>query len=111
MAVKLADLHPQFVDHANRRGIGLICDCLIGHCSGKLLILFENPLDGGAPWSGGSREIILALFPDRETRPEVVGSGDCRWKRIGETFETLSLSPSVNAHECGHMSLSNGIFT
>jgi hypothetical protein len=87
--VKLTDLHPQFIGHGGegvftgpnldpvprREGVGLICDCPCGKCDpeagGQLFIPFANPLDGGP-------------------NPERQG-----WQRTGETFETMTLSPSI----------------
>ena len=46
----------------------------------KLIVWFENPLDGGP-----------SIDPTKHRAP--------LWKRGGETFETLSLTPSINATE------------
>lgn len=98
--MRLADLNPHFLDEAGadlrekfglaadevnealqtisgtprpdmRRGVGLMCDCPCG-CDRPLYVPFRNPLDGlGA----------------------VEGQG---WERTGETFDTITLTPSVN---------------
>ena len=116
--VKLTDLHPAWIDHGDRNGLGVAFDCLIGHhsfqgrdvpCVIRNWILFANPLDGGTPWPGHSRVLIVACFPDG-CDTEVAGCGESRWQRTGTTFETLSMTPSVNAYTCGHLTLSNGVF-
>lgn len=64
-------------------GISFTCP----HCSAavgsrqRLAIAFDNPVDGGAPYS----------FP-----------GYLLWRRDGDEFETLSLWPSVDASNSGH---------
>ncbi len=85
--MRLADLNPGWVgaggpgirnsDGAEpplRRGVGLGFDCPCG-CDQRCFIPFENPLDGG---------------PACLTTPEHPA-----WKRTGETFETLTLTPSI----------------
>lgn len=54
-----------------REGVGVSFDCPCG-CDRPAFIPFENPLDGGEPH----------------------GTGD-HWKRTGDTFETLTLRPSI----------------
>jgi hypothetical protein len=84
-AVKLAELNPTWVGAGGkgvsyadgspvpeRHGVGLLCDCPCG-CGSRLYVPFANPLDGGPP-----------LEPDRS-----------RWLRDGDTFEAVTLSPSI----------------
>jgi len=80
--------------------MGLMFDCL--HCvkAGirsedsrmvRIPVAFTNPVDGGAPFGPESR-------PNGVPIPRVL------WTRVGDTFETLSLSPSIDAsktHEGG----------
>jgi hypothetical protein len=56
-----------------RRGVGLSFDCPCG-CDVRGYVAFENPLDGGPP----------------KTNP-----GEPTWHRTGDTFETLTLAPSI----------------
>ena len=109
---RLIDLNPAWVDlpSQGRRGLGVFFDCMLGHCEVRNMILFANPLDGGPPWPGESRSLMLELFKEEEPRWMIAGCGTCRWNRIGETFETLSMHPSVDAHACGHFTLTNGAF-
>ena len=82
--MKLIDLDPHWVgaggegiSDANgnpvpaRHGVGMTFDCPCG-CKTRTYVPFENPLDGG---------------PAHDKRPA--------WKRSGETFETLTLTPSI----------------
>lgn len=84
MRENLAELDPRFVGSGGagvtdaagnpvpeRRGVGIILECPCG-CPDKLYVPFANPIDGG---------------PTRE--------GNVVWKREGDTFETLTLSPSI----------------
>lgn len=118
MSVRLTDLHPAWIDHGERKGLGVAFDCMVGHhrfeekdvpCVIRNWILFANPLDGGEAWSGHSRTLIVALNPDG-CDTEIAGCGTSRWTRTGDTFENLSMTPSVNAHVCGHLTLTNGVF-
>ena len=114
MGVSLASLNPQWIDYQDRSGLGIAFDCMVGShhgekCTIRNWILFANPLDGGPPWPGDSRSLIIAVYP-HGTDGQVAGCGDRRWNRSGDTFETLSMTPSVNAGVCGHLTLTNGVF-
>lgn len=88
--MKLVDLNPRWmgaggegvfsrgpngelVPAPKRHGVGVIMDCPCGNKDEghQLYVPFANPLDGGGP------------FDERG------------WQRVGDTFETLTLSPSV----------------
>ncbi len=71
--MRLSDLNPSFYDaHDGRKGIGILCDCPCGSCDSLLAIPFDRPLDGEPPLDSTT------------------------WKRTGDTFETLTLAPSVH---------------
>jgi hypothetical protein len=85
--MKLVDLDPSFVGAGGagisdkdgnpvpeRTGIGVSFDCPCGKCGVRCYVGFKTPLDGGPP--RGSE-------------------GEPMWDRTGDTFETLTLSPSV----------------
>ena len=107
--MRLIDLNPSFVGCGGegvtrdgqpvlrRGGIGLALDCPCG-CGQGLFIPFANPIDGG---------------PNEQPKG---------WQRTGETFESLSLRPSVlrvkwkdasgAEHGCGwHGFITNGEVT
>jgi hypothetical protein len=73
-----------------RHGVGLMCDCPCGKCGELLFVGFANPLDGGSAHA-----------------PECP-----KWTRTGETFEVLTLTPSILRAEplgCGwHGYITNG---
>jgi len=83
--VRLVDLNPYWVGHGGegvtqdgkpvprREGLGLAYDCPCGKCETGRFVAFRNPLDGGLP-----------IHPDRAL-----------WDRTGDTFETLTLTPSI----------------
>ena len=111
---KLSDLNSAWIDHDDRRGLGVEFDCMVGshfgkRCECRIWILFANPIDGGATWPGESRSLIVAKL-GREARELIVGCGPYRWTRTGDTFDTLTMTPSVDAHACGHFTLTNGVF-
>lgn len=83
--MKLTDLHPEWmaaggsgISNADgtpaveRHGVGVLLDCPCG-CDRQLYVPFANPLDGGPS----------------------VNDGHATWQRTGETFETLTLTPSI----------------
>jgi len=81
--MKLVDLHPKWIGSGGegithdgkpvprREGIGLSFDCPCG-CGTRPFVYLVNPLDGGPPIE--------------EQRG---------WQRTGDTFENLTLSPSL----------------
>lgn len=74
-----------------REGHVLLVDCLgvnngQQHCCGKIRIPFDPPLTGFSPWSGGHA-----------------------WKRTGgDTVDTITLEPSIDAGDCGHFLVRDG---
>lgn len=87
---RLVDLDPKWTGvygHRDRNGLGLHfrCPCLANDCAwgGTVAVDLANPLDGGPP----------IPFRGVERQPTL-------WMRQGETFEVLTLSPSL--HLVGH---------
>jgi hypothetical protein len=78
--VKLADLQPAWVTKTGRViGVRFTCPCCHGCQVG---VLFANPPDGGAP---------------HPNDPQCVGNNDGeRWDREGDTFDDLTLRPSID---------------
>lgn len=84
--MRLIDLNPRFLGSGGegitdsltglpspeRHGVGVLFDCPCG-CGRDCFVPFANPLDGG---------------------PSVHGNGNS-WARTGETFEALTLTPSI----------------
>lgn len=83
--MRLTDLNPRWVGHGGngyldkdrqpvpwRHGVGVSFECPCG-CDQRCFVNFKNPIDGG---------------------PHVDCSGPF-WQRTGETFETLTLAPSI----------------
>jgi len=95
--VKLTDLNPRWftvnvAGHPKRHGIGLTFDC--PHCRKvRLCVAFKNPLDGKEPVhiSGGFDGVGHTDF-----------GAEPLWQRTGDTFETLTLWPSVDVSKHGH---------
>lgn len=109
MSVRLLDLDPRFVGAGGegvtgadgspvpeRRGVGLSFQCPCGRShegrSDRVFVTFANPLDGG---------------------PALDGKRVPTWQRSGDTFETLTLSPSIQRVDpdgCGwHGFVENGM--
>ncbi len=111
---KLTDFEPRWIDFGDRRGLGFLFRCTTGHCQGLNIVLFANPVDGGPPLDGNTWPIFekltaAGLINDMDRRLHR-GCGLFRWNRDPNTstFENLTLSPSVDAHECGHFTITNG---
>jgi len=99
--MRLIDLNPCWVGHGGegvtdtatgaaiprREQVAIDFDCPCG-CGSRCCIEFANPLDGGPP-----------------TRTD-----DHTWTRTGDTFETLTLTPSIQrVGGCGwHGHITNG---
>lgn len=66
---------------AQRHGMGITFLCPV-HFDHRLAVFFSNPLDGKPPVEGRSH----------------------LWRRSGDSFETLTLGPSIDAskHTHGH---------
>ncbi len=80
--MKLTDLNPRWIGlkywHGPAFYIGITFDC--PHChTQRLAAHFDKPIDP------------TNCFPDYRGFPD-----ELKWKREGNTFETLSLSPSVD---------------
>ena len=100
--MRLTDLNPQWLGAGGegiynadgtpatpREGVALLFDCPCGKCGMPCCIHVDPPLDGGAEISGHA------------------------WTRTGDTFDTLTLKPSIYRNEakggCGwHGFITNG---
>ena len=83
--MRLADLDPRWVGAGGpgitregqpvpeRTGVGISFECPCGRCGIRCYVPFHNPLDG---------------VPAVESRGP-------HWNRSGETFDTLTLTPSI----------------
>lgn len=86
--MRLTDLDPGWSvtsegHAAGRTGMGITFKCPCGCPDSYLGVFFANPTDGGAP-----------APPEIDPKP--------RWQRTGDTFETLTLTPSIDASKSGH---------
>lgn len=80
--MRLTALNPQWINEGARRGVGVRFDHPHGNRRGTVGVLFANPIDGGQ------------ALPDDERYP--ANNSGHRWTRLGESFETLSLQPSID---------------
>jgi uncharacterized protein DUF6527 len=105
--MRLTDLDPRWWADAGRQGQGLtfLCPC----CRQvRLGVAFTNPTDGGPPHAvtveDQLRFVHGAEFTDSPGDVPImdVAPGKACWTRFGETFDVLTLSPSVDASRSGH---------
>jgi hypothetical protein len=107
--MRLTDLAPRWWGTDSRvLGVSFRCP----HCQlVRLGIAFANPADGGEPSAivtqAGMPQAIRDLL--HETVEFDVPPGHL-WTRTGETFDNLTLTPSVDASASGHWhgSVTNG---
>lgn len=100
--MRLTELDPKWWAEPGRRGQGVVFLC--PHCRKTwLCVAFSNPLDGGHPWSlsPSPRPLWAVLYPDTLARGQVVVPPGTHWHRTGDTFDTLTLAPSVDASPAG----------
>lgn len=97
--MRLADLRPAWISQPDRDGQGMAFDCPCCDGAARLAVAFANPIDGGAP---------MPLSPG-VWRSLLVPEGG-PWERAGADFETMTLSPAVDASAAGHWqgSITNG---
>jgi hypothetical protein len=78
-----------YIYDTERSGMGITFDCPL-HLKHRLAVMFANPIDGGTPMTDHNL-----------------------WQRTGETFDDLTLSPSIDAsqHGCWHGFITNGEVT
>lgn len=91
--MRLTELHPKWINHEGRLGVGIKFDD--PKCGHGVRLLFENPIDGGDP------------LPNDESLS--ANNGGERWLREGTDFETLTIRPSIDGSpECSHFHVTNG---
>lgn len=89
--MKLVDLNPKFLGARHANGVtekaGVDLDCPCGKCGHRLYVPFKVPIGPGDPYMN-----------------------EKGWNRTGETFETLTLEPSIlRIGLCGwHGYITNG---
>lgn len=85
--MKLTSLNPRWVSYGGhgiskaggsaipeRIGVGITFVCPCGECNRRIFLNFSNPIDGGSAVNEEAQPI---------------------WKRTGDTFENLTLTPSI----------------
>lgn len=102
--MKLTDLRPRWFDVPGVGGAidGITFECPGACCAGRVPvrigIQFANPI--------GSEPKPLMTNKEKHQHVHELRTFDIPpgflWQRQGETFETLTLSPSVNASASGH---------
>jgi hypothetical protein len=106
--MKLTELEPRWIggsldDGAERRGLGISFMCPLHHVEGdRLAVWFSNPCDGG------SAHVDYAM--DSATAHLTLKNPEHLWQRTGETFDDLTLTPSIDASKygCWHGFITNG---
>jgi hypothetical protein len=98
--MRLADLHPRWIgDHDAppdaKQGVGFECP----HCrSVRLCVWFANPICPNPPVDPAAANLRQATHGHLADHH----MGDQHWQRTGDTFETLTLSPSIDCSRFGH---------
>jgi len=90
--MQLTELHPKWVGVHNWCGnphfrCGIVFDC--PHClKQRIAIFFTPPIDPDHEWDKFDR---AELYPDHP-----------KWTRQGETFDTITLTPSIDVSQYEH---------
>ena len=103
--MKLTDLSPRWFAEDGRHGQGLTfeCPCCRGTPNAvRLAAAFAPTLDGGPPINLTPKVLFPALWPPPEAPGTSTVPPGIHWQRSGETFEDLTLSPSIDASAAGH---------
>ena len=99
--MRLTELDPRWWGDGHRElGVSFLCP----HCrSVRLGIAFANPRDGGPPSpivsDNGMPKCIRDHVHEQGTFDVPPGF---LWQRTGDAFDTMSLTPSVDASKSGH---------
>ncbi len=105
---RLVDLEPAWITTtaSERRGMGVSFLCPVHGATGGpsgsacyLGVWFENPVDGGLPYKPGDS---YRPRPNESRGPEPL------WHRTGETFDDLTLTPSIDAKDHWHGFITGG---
>lgn len=91
--MKLIELDPRWIGEKGRNGMGITFDCPCCNGETRIGVYFKNPVDGGAP-----RTVEQRTFKDKNGKVKV----QPLWQRTGNTFDVLTLKPSINASEDKH---------
>jgi Family of unknown function (DUF6527) len=108
--MKLTELDPHWVGLCRGHAIGVtfLCPCCR---KTRIGIAFDEPIGGHHLENLIGRDV--AVFLTREFREGTGRFQDStlkKWHRIGETFQDLTLTPSIDTSEHGHWhgSITNG---
>lgn len=95
--MRLTELEPRWWGDGDRHHLGITFLC--PHCQVvRLGIAFSNPPDGA---QAHSLETTSLMWHVHQARTFDVPPG-CLWHRTGDDFETMSVTPSVDASKSGH---------
>jgi uncharacterized protein DUF6527 len=100
--MKLTELSPRWFTIPGRIGpVGFTFLC--PHCRNvRLAVAFHPALDGGDPVSLSPSNLWPHMRPkDTGENISIVPPG-IHWNRTGDTFETINLTPSLDASNSGH---------
>lgn len=110
--MRLTDLHPTWWGPKGRHGVAIIFDCPCKDCQAgtflplRLVCSLNPPIDGGAVVICTSAAIEAAIVSGEleitENARNGISACNCAWDRVGDTFDTLVLKPSIDAHLSGH---------
>ena len=102
--MRLSELNPEFVDAGGPGVLG--ADGAVLPRRTGVMLAFDCPVCG--PEKGAKHGGIMCYLSPAIDGTPYVGEGP-KWTRTGDTFDTLTLSPSILNRTCGaHFYIRNG---
>lgn len=100
--MKLVELSPQWILREGQR-VGILFRC--PHCLYKAprqwLMIFNVP-QASISGPDGQYSLVTGMIPDDELAQAVPSRRNFAWQFTGDTFDALSIVPSVDASSSGH---------
>ena len=105
--MRLVNLKPKWVAEYGapndaKQGIGFECPCCVGqpNKSSRLAVFFANPITAHPPADLSLENRLKWAHEHDHLADHHVGG--VLWQRTGETFEDLTLAPSIDCSKWGH---------
>lgn len=97
--MKLTELSPQWIERDGvRLGVLFLCPC----CLGKTPRVHVSCFKVGQGSIHGQYNLLSGMVPDNELDQIIPCKKGFAWGFSGDFFESLSITPSIDASDAGH---------